>query len=494
MPIQILDHADRVRQAVTPGISIKHKSALGQFMTPAPVARFMASLFPPSTLSNCILLDAGAGIGSLTCAFLDRWATADGFSFRDTQLDAYEIDPALHVYLNQTLASYPKRLPFSYRLISDDFIEVAALQRLSARRYTHVIMNPPYKKINNKSRHRLILRQVGIETVNLYSAFVALALSLTTPGGQLVAIIPRSFCNGPYYRPFREFLLSNAALRHLHLFGSRSKTFKDDGVLQENVIIHLECAGVQSNVTVSNSTDESFSDIATLEHPFDRIVFPDDPDKFIHIPTSLGYNAIEQSKGVQFTPADLGIGVSTGPVVDFRLLEYIKEKPDENTVPLLYPAHFNGQDTHWPKEGIKRGNAIQLNDETRRWLYPNGFYTVVRRFSSKEEPRRIVASVVRPDRFADAKLLGFENHLNVFHEERHGLPEALAYGLAVFLNTAAVDENFRRFNGHTQVNATDLRLMKYPDRNTLIAIGNCALSLGPISQAKLDVIVQGLTG
>jgi hypothetical protein len=494
MPIQLLDHADSIRRAIAPGIALKRKSALGQFMTPTPVARFMASLFPSSTLPKCTLLDAGAGVGALTCAFLDLWAASDIFSFRDVQIDAYEIDPVLRAHLDRTLARYQSRIPVRYRVLSDDFIEAAAMQSLAPRQYTHAILNPPYKKINSLSSHRMILRQVGIETVNLYSAFVALALSLMKPGGQLVAIIPRSFCNGPYYRPFREFLLGNAALRHLHLFASRVKAFKDDNVLQENVIIRLECAAVQSNVTVSNSTDDSFSDLVTHEQPFDRIVFPDDPNQFIQVPTSLGYNAIELSKGVQFTPADLGIGVSTGPVVDFRLLDYIQEKPGKNTVPLLYPGHFSGQATHWPKEGIKRGNAIRLNEETRKWLYPNGFYTVVRRFSSKEEPRRIIASVVRPDKFPTAKLLGFENHLNVFHEEKHGLTEALAYGLAVFLNTTAVDENFRRFNGHTQVNATDLRQMKFPDRRTLIAIGECARSQGPISQARMDAIAQGLTG
>ena len=104
---------------------------------------------------------------------------------------------------------------------------------------------------------------------------------------------------------------------------------------------------------------------------------------------------------------------------------------------------------------MKKADAIHRNAETEKWLYPTGFYCVVRRFSSKEENRRIVASVVHPGAFADAEVLGFENHLNVFHEGKQGLPEALAYGLAVFLNTTAVDENFRRFNGHTQVNATD---------------------------------------
>src|ERR1035437_7231936 len=72
--IQLLEHADSVRRAIAPGITLKRKSALGQFMTPAPVARFMASMFPPSTLTKCKLLDAGAGVGALTCAFLDRWA------------------------------------------------------------------------------------------------------------------------------------------------------------------------------------------------------------------------------------------------------------------------------------------------------------------------------------------------------------------------------------------------------------------------------------
>jgi hypothetical protein len=135
---------------------------------------------------------------------------------------------------------------------------------------------------------------------------------------------------------------------------------------------------------------------------------------------------------------------------------------------------------------MKRGNAIALNPDTLKWLYPNGFYTVVRRFSAKEERRRIVASVVRPDAFPGAPMLGFENHLNVFHERRHGLPEELAYGLAAFLNTAAVDDYFRRFNGHTQVNATDLRLMKYPSRSTLADLGRWAKSQPHLTEAMLD--------
>jgi isopenicillin N synthase-like dioxygenase len=178
--------------------------------------------------------------------------------------------------------------------------------------------------------------------------------------------------------------------------------------------------------------------------------------------------------------------------VDFRLQEHIQQKPTKSTVPLLYPGHFIGYTTHWPKDDMKRGNAIKLNADTKKWLYPNGFYTVARRFSAKEERRRIVASVVTPASFPDAPMLGFENHLNVFHEDKRGLPENLAHGLAAFLNTTAVDDHFRRFNGHTQVNATDLRLMKYPSRTALIALGKWAGAQSGLTQAMLDDRLKNL--
>jgi adenine-specific DNA-methyltransferase len=456
-------------------------------MTPAPVARFMASLFPPTTQKTCCLLDAGAGVGALSGAFLDRLASVEELKFHNVEIEAYEIDNVLRAHLETTLASYAGRLPVTYKVSSGDFIWEAACKRFQgAKPFSHAILNPPYKKINSASEHRFILRRAGIETVNLYSAFVALSLALMRPGGQLVAILPRSFCNGPYYRPFRQFLLRHAALRHMHLFASRNKAFKDDAVLQENVIIRLERDGTQDEVTVSHSTDDSFADLSTHAHPFDRIVFPDDPEHFIHVPTSLGRNAIERSPGIRFSLSEIGIGVSTGPVVDFRLAKHIHQKPDEGTVPLLYPGHFVGHATQWPKDGMKRGNAIDLNDDTKKWLYPNGFYTVARRFSAKEERRRIVASVVTPAAFPKASMLGFENHLNVFHEDKRGLPEDLAHGLAAFLNTTAADDHFRRFNGHTQVNATDLRMMKYPSRQALMALGKWARAQSALTQAMLD--------
>ena len=96
---------------------------------------------------------------------------------------------------------------------------------------------------------------------------------------------------------------------------------------------------------------------------------------------------------------------------------------------------------------------------------------LVKRFSSKEENRRIVAALYDPGRI-EAEQVGFENHLNYFHRQGAGLPHALAKGLAAFLNSTLVDLYFRQFSGHTQVNATDLRNLKYPTRSQLEALGS----------------------
>ena len=492
----MLSIVEKTRLQVSKSTGAKKKSQFGQFLTPERTAAFMASLFPDSN-GNCNLLDAGAGIGSLSAAFLDRWKSG-GFHFKSITLDAFEIDDALLPHLSRTLEKYGNDKAFVADVRKDDFIRFAVESIAGSffaepvSNYTHAILNPPYKKINSSSSHRLALRRVGIETVNLYSAFVALAITLAEPGAQIVAIIPRSFCNGPYYRSFRDFIFACTAIRHMHLFKSRSKAFKDDSVLQENIIIRLERGGQQGPVKVSTSTDDSFADLATFEHRFERIVFPDDAERFIHVPTAEEEN-ITLSPIIHHTLADLGIQVSTGPIVDFRLKEHLCDTPETGTVPLLYPGHFSSAATTWPQTGMKKPNAIRHSGETEKWLYPNGFYCVVRRFSSKEEKRRIVASVVDPGAFNNAPMLGFENHLNLFHENKHGLPEALARGLTVFLNSTVFDDDFRRFSGHTQVNATDLRQAKYPSRDALIELGEWSMQQSEITPATIDKKVGTMT-
>ena len=434
-------------------------------MTPSTIGRFMAGLFSP-TNHAIRLLDAGAGVGSLAAAFIDAHTEST------IAVEAWEVDPTLRGYLESTLARYAGKgdgvTPFIH---ADDFIEAAAwnLSMQVGTRFTRAILNPPYKKIGSNSRHRLLLRQVGIETVNLYSAFLALAILLMEQGGEIVAIIPRSFCNGSYYRPFRKFLLERCAIRQIHVFEARDKAFAEDAVLQENIIVKLERGAPQGEVTVSDSHDGSFADYREHRFAFDRIVHPADQEAFIHVPR-LDVQDVETSPLFACSLKDIGIEVCTGPVVDFRLREHCRMQPGEGTVPLLYAHHFAGGRLAFPVGHKKKPNAIVDNAATRKWLLPRGHYVLTKRFSAKEERRRVVAFVVAA---ADlpAPFVGFENHLNVFHVGKKGLDRETAQGLALFLNSTVVDACFRAFSGHTQVNATDLRQMRYPTLERLKRLG-----------------------
>lgn len=486
---------DQLRREVSGERNRRHKSNLGQFMTPGTIAAFMASLFVNRCGGECRLLDPGAGIASLASAFLERCA-AGTLAFGHIDVTACEIDDTLHGHLDEVLTSYASRCDAAHRIISGDFVEqaVSDLQFRQGRRYTHAIMNPPYKKINSGGQYRILLSQVGIETVNLYSGFVALTLALMEDKGEVVAIIPRSWCNGPYYRPFREFILTRAALSHIHVFESRNKAFRDDDVLQETIIIRLVKGGTQGDVTISTSEDDTFTDVATYVHPFDRVVRFGDKQKFIRIPTASAESTLSgEVSAFTHSLSDLGIGVCTGPVVDFRLKASLRAIPVPGSVPLLYANHLTTGAVTWPIEGGKKPNAIMVDGDSRKWLMPTGTYAVTRRFSSKEERRRVVATVVSQEALPDDGLIGFENHLNVFHRGKAGLPPVLAHGLVTFLNSTAVDEHLRQFSGHTQVNATDLRSLPYPSANSLLALGEWAIQKGALSQSDIDAQITALS-
>jgi adenine-specific DNA-methyltransferase len=476
-----------VRFQASRQLNHQRKARLGQFMTPVSIGSFMASLFSVKK-ESVRLLDAGAGIGSLTEAFINRWGRP-GIS-----VTAYEIDETLALSLRDTLRRLANE-SFEATVIDRDFIQDAVYRiklGTKGRNFTHAILNPPYKKIGSNSMHRALLRSVGLETVNLYTAFLGLAIEMMSKGGEIVAIIPRSFCNGLYYRPFREWALARSSIEHIHLFDSRTSAFNDDDVLQENVIIKLAVGGKQGMVTITTSSDASFDNLQAHDYFFSEIVHDGDAEKFIHVPMSPSHTDISEVPLAVRSLNEIGLEVSTGPVVDFRLKGFLRYQPESSAAPLLYPAHFSNGVMEWPGRS-KKPNAIVSNAETRKWLYPTGFYTVVRRFSSKEERRRIVANVVDPRAFK-ANVIGFENHLNVFHSGKRGIDRDVAHGLSVFLNSTAVDDYFRRFSGHTQVNATDLRLLRYPELGALEKLGRWDQRQGHLTQETIDRKLETLHG
>ena len=497
----LLDTAESYRAEAARDLSREARAAMGQFMTPAPVAVFMASLFGPPP-EEVVLLDPGAGVGSLTAAFIDDMLGRDKRPVA-VRADAYELEPVMLGYLDCTLnacqvACAKDGVQFSGQVIRDDFIKrgTASLRDRGGLfdrhgpHYTHCIMNPPYKKISGDSAYRGWLRQIGVETSNLYSGFLAVAIRMLDRAGELVAIVPRSFCNGVYFKPFRDLLLSEMALKHMHVFDTRDQAFKDDLVLQENVILHAVRGVGQGTVVLTSSRDSSLEGMTRRDVPFDKVVKPGDAQRFIHIAVNdFDEIVVDRLAGLTCSLDDLGIDVRTGPVVDFRMTPSLRRQPEQGAFPLIYPGHFSDSYVTWPKLQGRKPNAIVETPESARWLMPNGWYVLTRRFSAKEEPRRIVAVIHDPGRVPGDKV-GFENHVNVFHRQGGGVDSLLAKGLAVFLNSTLVDLYFRQFSGHTQVNATDLRSLRYPCLDTLRRLGRQVGEAFP-RQEHVDAMLQG---
>lgn len=453
---------------------------LAQYFTPLPIADYMAAMFRTTQNNNVRILDPGAGEGILGLTLTQKLQKAE-LKIKTTFIELDE--PTF-----QTLTVNTKGIEAD--LINSDFIDVALKMEKDAKnRFTHIILNPPYFKLRVDSESSKRLRLNGIQVTNIYAGFVWLAARLLKDDGQLVAIIPRSFCNGPYFLKFRQFITDNFSIDAIHSFTSRNKAFARDNVLQENVILHISKRKQSKTVQLTYSTDQSFSDIAEKQVPIEMIITPSDTTKTIHIPAQN--QTVSLSDYLKCTIQELGITASTGPVVDFRLRSSILPSATKDSVPLLYPAHMSGHEVDWPLSAFSKiGQHYQPLESDKNILPLDGHYVVVRRFSSKEEKRRIFAAVVGPDMFSSPGVT-FENHLNYIHAKKHGFDRDLAYGLCAYLNSSVLDEHFRKVSGHTQVNVSDLKNLPYPSEEQLRKIGAIMQNIDSLMD---DVVTKEILG
>ncbi|MBI5765455.1 MAG: Eco57I restriction-modification methylase domain-containing protein [Planctomycetes bacterium] len=482
----LLDRIDLQRLDVSARIAADQgrRARFGQFFTPEPIAQFMASLFAfPRMPETLRVLDAGGGNGMLTAAFVAELCSEKRPHPQAIIATVWELDEELIPSLEDSLRlcqSVCERsgVRFEADIRQGDFILEAAdmlggnqLFTGNAPRFDAAILNPPYRKLRTDSIERARLSSAGIETSNLYAAFVWLAMELLTDQGEMVAITPRSYMNGSYFRPFRRALLDSMRFRRVHVYDTRDTAFNGDDVLQENAIIHAVKGEEAAPIVVSTSHGPHDEGMASRTLDAAEFVLPDDRDSVMHVVSDDTEAQIgEKMRGLPRVLSELDIEVSTGRVVDFRARDRLREKAANGDVPLVFPRHCMDGFVTWPRDVRGKPNAIHVRGEDDPDILPAGWYVLVKRFSSKEEKRRIVASLCDPGRLPKSGI-GFDNKLNIFHRHGRGLPPALAKGLALFLNSTVVDAYFRQFSGHTQVNARDLRSLHYPDRDTLERLG-----------------------
>lgn len=456
-------------------IPLAERKAKGQFFTPISIADFMARQYiPPKDKETFHILDPGSGAGILTASFCDYIFSEKPEAIVNATL--YENDKDIVSILRNNMAYIAENLEqghtFNFKIINRDFIEdnYDAILKSKAL-FDFIVSNPPYYKIKKSSRYSVMMNQIVKGQPNVYFFFMAIAANLLNEGGQLTFITPRSFCSGDYFEKFRKWFLSKVWIKKIHIFGSRKEPFFNE-VLQETVIIS---AGKKTNedVTISHSNNSSFDSLQELNIKEKQIIGDEKEHYIIKIPISeKDVNIMNCMGRLPCRLSDLGLKISTGPVVDFRAkqhLSFIYEKTRQY-IPLLWMHNLKNFHMCWPLKESKKPIVLLSAKQTQKLLRENRNYILLKRFTSKEQDRRLYAGIYFKH-FIDSEYIAIENHLNYIWKPRGELNEDEVYGISALLNSSFYDRYFRIINGNTQVNASDIKNLLFPEMNEIISLG-----------------------
>lgn len=515
--IDFVEHSARIGQSVLARLAETRRKQYGQFLTPPAAARFMARQLGPIQDGSRIL-DPAIGSGTLACAVIERLLAEQTVS--EIWIEGYEVDgqlaaAALEALQLAAVHAASRGITIHVCIHAADFIltRVAVKQpslfagesnhcSAAERGYDFVIANPPYFKLRaDDPRVAAASGQLAGHT-NIYTLFMALALKLLAQNGCACFVVPRSFCSGAYFAHFRREFMQQAAPRSVHLFDSREDTFKQDAVLQENIILTfqrrpapLQQIDLNGSLRISASRRLVDLEASPISRAVSGHLFAGERHQqlFFRLPTSdLDETIIESLDHWPGSLREFGWKVSTGPVVAFRAAAWLTDSTavaEQVAVPLLWMQNVKRQQVEWPLANGAKPQALRLNQGSQSLVVPLGNYVLLRRFSAKEEARRLVAAPLLTTGWPTQRL-GLENHLNYIYASPAALTQEEAVGLAAILNCSVLDRYFRIVNGNTQVNAEELRALPLPPLAVIRRFGTLIINQSQAGVASdIDTIV-----
>jgi len=410
------------------------RKSYGQFFTTELTARFMAEMFHFDITQPTIrICDAGAGTGVLTAAVVERLLNL-GYAGH-IYIVCYENDPHVLPLLHENLKFIADGRQLTYEVREDNYIITPPVE---GEQFDYIIGNPPYKKIGKDAPEALALPHVCHGAPNLYFLFWTRAIDALRDGQELVYIIPRSWTSGAYFAKFREYMFS---ITSMHIFASRDKVFDGESVLQETMIIKLRKTVARPEyVHMTSSASSTFEDLRHYDVPYGSVVAP---NGYVFLVTSKEESLVlNKLNRLTDTLQTISLAMHTGIVVDFRTREVLRDKAEEGSVPLFYSHHI-------------------------RFLQANGNYVFVKRFTAKEEHRRLQCGILLATDYPEYEYIGTQNKINFIRCQT----AEEAYGIYTLLNSTLYDTYYRILNGSTQVNSTEVNSIPVPDVKTITAMG-----------------------
>ncbi|MCI8426349.1 MAG: DNA methyltransferase [Lachnospira sp.] len=472
----------------------KERKTYGQFFTSIETARFMTSLYDiPTNKERITVLDAGAGSGILSCAFVEWLEQFD--SVKEIELICYENDENVLTLLQNNLEyckeNSTKIVKYYIRIenyITSQYLDFNDLigRNLNPPKYDYVIGNPPYMKISKDALEATVMPKICYGTPNLYFIFAAMGLFNLKDNGEMVYIIPRSWTSGAYFKRFRQYFLTEGKLQYIHLFTSRNKVFEKENVLQETMIIKVRKTHinpVQIKITSSKS-NKDFNERTSLTVPYNVVV---GMNYYVYLVTSKKEIAVlKQLHKFNYTLPDIGVKMKTGVTVDFRNRNILRNEAEDGTIPLFYSHHIKQGTIQFP---IHKEHEYIIAQQ-QGLMQDNKNYLFVKRFTTKEETRRLQCGIYLAKNYPQYKKISTQNKINFIDSLLDEMSECLVYGLYVLFNSTLYDEYYRILNGSTQVNSTEVNAMPIPDIESIQEMGKKLMKSKDLSEKNCNLILE----
>jgi len=117
-------------------------------------------------------------------------------------------------------------------------------------------------------------------------------------------------------------------------------------------------------------------------------------------------------------------------------------------------------------------------------------YLLLKRFTSKEERKRLQCALLFEEDFPTYDAISTENHLNFITKVNGIMSKEELYGLFVVLNSSYMDRYFRILNGSTQVNANEINAIPFPAYDDIVQMGRKAMLVAALSEFDCDSILE----
>lgn len=466
----------------------------GQFFTSKETAIFMAELFTiPKNKKHLDIIDAGAGTGLLSAALIERLESID--RIKTVNLVCYENDPNIINILKRNLEWIAKNtsLELIYEIKEENYILSQSDEyngniddNKTIIKFDMVISNPPYMKIPKNAEEAKSMSDICYGAPNLYFLFTAMGLFNLKENGELVFIIPRSWTSGAYFTKFRKKLFSYGRLKHIHLFLSRNKVFDKESVLQETIIIKVKKSIKKVNkitITTTNSNSD-FSDKTVFTVPYDIVISGENCYVFL-VTNQNDVEILSKIDKLKYTLPKIGLKMKTGLTVDFRNQQYLSDNSSNNAIPLFYSQHIQDGIVKFPI-GKKNEYIVAEKPGLRQ---NNTNYLFVKRFTSKEESRRLQCGIYLSKSQPAYSTISTQNKINFIDSDINELSETTVYGLYVLFNSTLYDRYYRILNGSTQVNSTEINSIPVPSLENINMLGKKLIELGNITEINCDSIL-----